>query len=84
MLASIGVANGADVSISPGTGFRRQAGEDCNLSCEFTFLTSKHFAQMWKDGKSKVGRNYFQIFFSNQPNFFKTKMLQLITWFPKW
>lgn len=62
MLGSIGAAHGADVSISPGNGFKHRVGVDFNLSCKFTFLSSMHFAQMWKEGESKVGQKYFSNF----------------------
>ncbi|XP_023190979.1 uncharacterized protein LOC111608840 [Xiphophorus maculatus] len=53
LIPANGAAHGADVSISPGNGFKHRVGVDFNLSCKFTFLSSMHFAQMWKEGESK-------------------------------
>ncbi|MEQ2205122.1 hypothetical protein XENOCAPTIV_026039, partial [Xenoophorus captivus] len=53
MLASLGVSNEADVSISPGNDFRCPVGADFILSCKFTFLTPKHFALMWRKVENK-------------------------------
>ncbi|XP_016519761.1 uncharacterized protein LOC103156351 isoform X1 [Poecilia formosa] len=53
LIPANGAAHGADVSISPGNGFKYRVGVDFNLSCKFTFLSSMHFAQMWKEGERK-------------------------------